>query len=258
MALITFLSDFGLTDHYVAAVKAKILSINPNLSVIDISHLIESCNLAQASFVLNAVYRDFPKGTIHMVAVASSIGPEDRFLALNLEGHNFVGNDNGFWGLISDTESKNVVDINSIKPINTNFPARDILAPNVAKLASGTSIQDLGKPVDAYKRMIGRSSRATKKQINGQVVHVDHYGNLITNIKQEDFDILSKDKGYSVKFGRESMNFIQNTYNTVDNGDAYLLFNSQGYLEIGISHGNASQLLGLLFDSPVIIQFEDQ
>ena len=257
MALITFLSDFGMTDHYVASVKAKILSINPSLTIIDVSHLIESCNLAQASFVLNAVYRDFPEGTIHMVAVASSIGPEDRFLALQLEGHYFMGNDNGFWGLISDSEATKVVDINSITPIQTNFPARDILAPSVAKLASGSSILDLGKPVAAYKRMIGRSSRATKKQINGQVVHVDHYGNLITNIKQEDFEILSMGKGYTIKFGRESMNYVQNSYNSVDNGDAFLLFNSLGYLEIGISHGNASQLLDLHFDSPVIVQFEE-
>jgi len=257
MALITFLSDFGLTDHYVAAVKAKILSVNPNLSIVDISHEIESCNLAQASFILNAVYRDFPEETIHLVAVASSRGPEDRFLALKIEGHYFIGNDNGFWGLISDSEATNVVDINSVKPVSSSFPARDILASNAARLASGTSILDLGKPVTAYKRMIGRLSRATRKKINGQVVHVDHYGNLITNIKLEDFEILSKGKGYTVKFGRESMHYIQNSYNSVDNGDAFLLFNTLGFLEIGISHGNASQLLGLHFDSPVIIQFEE-
>jgi len=257
MALITFLSDFGLTDHYVAAVKAKILSVNPNLTIVDLSHNIASCDLAQASFTLNSVFRDFPEGTIHIVAVASSTGPDDRFIALLLDGHYFIGNDNGLWGLISDSESNQVVDINSLKPIQSSFPARDILAPNAAKIASGTSLQDLGPSVNAYKRMIGRTSRATRKQINGHVIHIDHYGNLITNIKLEDFEILSKGKGYTVKFGRENMHYIQNTYNSVDNGDAFLLFNTLGYLEIGISHGNASQLLGLRFDSPVMIQFED-
>jgi len=257
MALITFLSDFGLTDHYVAAVKAKILSVNANLTIVDISHDVASCDLAQASFTLNSVFRDFPEGTVHLVAVASSTGPNDRFIALLIEGHYFVGNDNGLWGLISDSESSHVVDINSLQPVISTFPARDILAPHAAKIASGTSFTDLGPGVNAYKRMIGRTSRATRKQINGHVVHIDHYGNLITNIKLDDFEILSKGKGYTVKFGRESMSHIQNTYNSVDNGDAFLLFNALGFLEIGISHGNASQLLGLHFDSPVMIEFEE-
>ncbi len=257
MALITFLSDFGTKDHYVAAVKAKILSLNPNLKIIDISHDIESCNLAQASFTLNAVFRDFPEATIHIVAVNSSSGPDDTFLALKLEGHYFLGNDNGFWGLLSDNEATHVVDINSINPKISSFPARDILAGVAAKLASGTTLHDLGKPVTEYKRMLGRISRATKKQINGHVVHIDHYGNLITNIQLSDFEILSKGKAYTVKFGRETAQYIHNSYNGVDSGDAILLFNSLGFLEIGISHGNASKLLGLQFDSPVIINFEE-
>jgi len=257
MALITFLSDFGLKDHYSAAVKATILGINPNLRIIDISHTIEPCNLAQASFTLSAVFRDFPEGTVHLVAVNSSNGPNDNFLGLKIEGHYFLGNDNGFWGLISDQEAAQVVDINSITPLQSSFPAKDIMAPAAAKLASGSSLQDLGKGVESYRRMLGRSSRATKKQISGHVIHVDHYGNLVTSIKQEDFDILSKDRHFTVKFGRETMNKIQGSYNGVENGDAFLLFNSSGLLEIGINNGNAKQLLGLGFDSPVTIQFEE-
>ncbi len=256
MALITFLSDFGTTDHYVAAVKAKILGVNPNLQVIDISHDIESCNLAQASFTLNAVYRDFPEATVHLVAVNSSTGPDDAFLGLKLDGHYFLGNDNGLWGLLSTNEATQVVDINSVNPVISSFPARDILAGAAARLASGSILSDLGKPVTEYKRMLGRISRATKKQINGHVIHIDHYGNLITNILREDFEVLSKGKAFTIKFGRESIHYIQNSYNSVDSGDAVLLFNSLGLLEIGISHGNASKLLGLQFDSPVLIIFE--
>lgn len=257
MALITFLSDFGSTDHYVAAVKARILSVNAGLQVVDISHDIEPCNLAQASFVLKNIYRDFPEGTVHLIGVDSSNAPDDRFLALKIEEHYFVGNDNGLWGLISDEVASAVIDINSLKTVESSFPAKDILAPAAAKLASNTSIQDLGKPVGEYKRMLSRRPKATKQQITGHVVHVDHFGNLITNIPQDDFDILSKSKKFQIKFGREKMMKIHGGYQTVDNGDCFLLFNSMGLLEIGIHNGNAAQLLGLEYDSPVIISFED-
>ncbi len=257
MALITFLSDFGLKDHYVAAVKACILRINSGLQIVDISHEIAPCNLAQASFTLQAVFRDFPEGSVHLVAVNSSNGPDDKFLALKLEEHFFLGNDNGLWGLISENESSHVVDINSLKPQQTSFPAKDILAPAAAKLASGTSLFDLGKQIKTYKRMLDRIARATKKQISGHVIHIDNYGNLITNIRFEDFAILSKNKSYTVTFGREYTSNIQGSYNGVDSGDTFLLFNSSGLLEIGINNGHAGHLLGLGFDSPVIIQFEE-
>ena len=257
MALITFLSDFGLKDHYVAAVKACFLRINSGLQIVYISHEIAPCNLAQASFTLTSVFRDFPEGSVHLVAVNSSNGPDDKFLALKLEEHFFLGNDNGLWGLISKSESSHVVDINSLKPQQTSFPAKDILAPAAAKLASGTSLFDLGEQIKTYKRMLDRIDRATKKQISGHVIHIDNYGNLITNIRFEDFAILSKNKSYTVTFGREYTSYIQGSYNGVDSGDTFLLFNSSGLLEIGINNGHAGHLLGLGFDSPVIIHFEE-
>jgi len=258
MGLITFLSDLGTSDHYTAAVKAKILGFNPNLQIIDISHSIEPSNLAEASFTLAAVFKDFPEETVHLVAVDSSHRSNNRYLAMKLEGHYFIGNDNGLWGLISDKEASVAVDINSVNPVSSTFPAKDIMAPIAARLASGTSLQDLGKPVESYKRMLGRNSRATRQQISGHVIHVDHYGNLITNILKSDFDNLSGEKNYIVRFGREKSNRIQGSHNGVEHGDCFLLFNNNGLLEIGINNGNASQLLGLAFDSPVVIQFNEQ
>jgi len=257
MALITFLSDFGVIDHYVAAVKAKILSVNSGLQIIDISHNIEPNNLAHASFVLKNVFKDFPKGTVHMVGVNTPNFPGPEYLALKIEEHYFVGADNGLWGLLSDKAASQVVNINSLKPVNSTFPARDIMAPAVAKLASGTSIHDLGKPVEDYYRMLARLTKATKKQILGHVIHIDHYGNLITNIQQKDFDFLSKGKKLKVIFGRESMNKIHGSFTSVENGDCFLLFNSMGLLEIGINNGHAGQLLGLEFDRLIVINFED-
>ncbi len=257
MALITFLSDFGSTDHYVAAIKAKILSIDASLKIVDISHDIEPCNLAQASFVLKNVFRDFPPGSVHLMGVNSSNTPADIFLALKIEEHYFVGNDNGFWGLISEEDANEVVKLKTESDSVGSFPARDILAPAAAQLANNTPLNKLGEPFQDYQRMLSRKPKATKQQISGHIIHVDHFGNLITNIPESDFNILSKGKKYNLKFGRENMNRIHGSYKAVDNGDCFILFNSIGLLEIGINNGNASQLLGLDFDSPVIISFED-
>lgn len=257
MAIITFLSDFGESDHYVAAVKAKILSINPGISIVDISHQIATCDIAHAAYVLKAVFREFPKGTVHLVAVNTAGQPGDKYIAIELEGHFFIGTDNGLFGLISDQEARFKVDINSINPVKTSFPAKQVFAPAAAKLASGKALQDLGSPLAEYKRMLGRHLKANKKQIVGNVIRVDHYGNLITNIDKTTFDILSKEKGYNITFGRESSRRIVDNVNGADAGDVFIIFNDQGYMELGINQGIASELLGLDYDSPVIINFDE-
>lgn len=257
MAIITFLSDFGESDHYVAAVKAKILSINPGVPVIDICHTIKTCDIAHAAYVLKAVYRDFPKGSVHLVAVNTSGQAGDKYIAIELDGYYFIGTDNGLFGLISDHEARFKVDINSITPIKTTFPAKQVFAPAAAKLASGHSLQDLGRPLQEYKRMLPRHLKANKKQIVGNVIRVDHYGNLITNIDKTTFDILSREKSFNISFGRESSRRIHESMNNADAGDIFAVFNDQGYLELGINQGIASELLGLEYDSPVIINFEE-
>lgn len=257
MAIITFLSDFGESDHYVAAVKAKILSINSGIQIVDLSHQIASCDIAHAAYVLKAIFRDFPERTVHLVAVHSAGQPDDKYIAIELEGHYFVGTDNGLFGLISDREARVKVDINSINPIATTFPEKQVFAPAAAKLASGTALQDLGTPLNDYKRMLGRHLKANKKQIVGNVVRVDNYGNLITNIDKATFDILSKNKGYTITFGRENSRRVQSNVNQVDAGDIFIIFNDQGLMEIGINQGLASELLGLDYDSPVTINFDE-
>lgn len=257
MALVTLLSDAGESDHYVAAIKAKILSTNPGLTVVDISHHIEPCNIAHGAYVLKSVFRDFPKGTVHLIAVHSTGEPDSPFVALQLEDHYFVGIDNGLLGLISDKAHQNLVELNSINTISSTFPERDILAPAAAKLASGVTISSLGKTLEDFRKLVNRHVKATKRQILGHVIRVDRYGNLITNIQKSDFDILSKDKVYTVQFGGEKFRKIHTAYHQAEQGDCFLLFNSAGLLEIGIYKGNASELLGLGYDSPVNVLFEE-
>jgi hypothetical protein len=257
MAIVTLLTDSGETDHYAAAIKAKILSINPGLTIIDISHKILPCDIAHGAFVLKSVFSDFPKGTVHLVAVDSTGNPETSSIAIQLEDHFFVGADNGLFGLISDKTQQVAVDINSVNPTFSTFPEKDIFAIAAAKLASGVAITSLGKPMASFKKMIGRSVKATRKIIAGHVVRVDNFGNLITNISKTDFDILSKDKTYTVQFAREKSRKINTAYYQADQGDCFLVFNSLGLLEIGIYKGRANELLGMELDSSVNITFDE-
>lgn len=258
MALITFTSDFGYSDHYVATVKAKILSFNANLQIIDISHDIERFNLAHGSHVVGKVFKEFPAGTVHIVAINSNSNLADGHLAIKLEDHFFVGSDNGFFGLISDKEPSHMVTLQTDNHQFTPFAARDIFAKAAVQLATGKKIQSLGKPCTSIKRMLRRQIKATKSQISGNVTRVDHYGNLITNIDKEVFDTLNKTNRFSVAFGREQTNRILEGYDKTEDGDCFVIFNSSGQLEIGINKGNAAELLGLGYDSQISITFHPE
>ncbi len=258
MAIITFMSDFGMSDHYVAAVKAKILSINPGLRILDISHDIEPFNLAHAAFVLRSVFRDFPKGTIHLVSINAHTERNDRFLTTKLDDHIFVLPDNGLLSLISEQEPSLIAELFNTIDKHSSFPSRHVMAKAAAMLASGSAINDVGAYTKDYVRRIDRKFRATKKQISGNIIKVDHYGNLITNIEEEVFNILRKERKFFVQFGREKAIKINLSYGEAEDGDCFVIFNDLGLLEIGINNGNANELLGLGYDQPISIIFEDE
>ncbi len=253
MPLITFLSDYGCRDHYVAAVKAKIYSLDATLPVIDITHHIEHFNVAHGSFVLKSVFRDFPENTVHIVAVNSAGQRGEPYLALRMENHFFVATDNGLLGLLSEQEPEEIVKLPSTP---TTFLARDIFVPAAVSIARGAALATLGEPTTKFKKMLPRQLKATKTQISGNVVQVDNYGNLITNIDKQTFDHLNHNNNFRIVFGRESSASVCRSYRDADSGDCFLLFNSLGLLEIGIHNGNACELLGLDFDSPVHVHFD--
>lgn len=257
MAIITFMSDFGHRDHYVAAVKAKIWSINPSVNIVDITHSIEHFNIPHAAFVLRSVFRDFPEGTVHLVSVNSPTKLKDKMIAVKMEGHYFVGADTGIFSLLSD-QTIEAVELKPEAGYLAVFPERSLLASVAVSLANGTSISDLGNPVDGVRRMLNRQLRITKDQIGGHVIHVDNYGNLITNISKEVFQKIGNQRSFVIHFGMETLDTIVNSYDSVDNGDCLAVFNGNGYLEIAISQGNAAGLLGLEYDSPVMIGFRDE
>ena len=254
MAIITLLTDFGEKDHYAAAVKGKILSLMPSAQLIDITHNTPLSDISAAAFTLRAVFRDFPRGTVHLVSIQQQLHHKpERMIAAQLEDHYFVLPDTGLLSLISDQDPSITVEIASEAK---TFAARDILAPATAKIADGENLADLGKPAGEVKRLMNRAVRATMKQISGHVIRVDGYGNLVTNIEQQAFSVISKKAtGFTIMFGRERQNRVHDDYTSVDAGEVFIIFNSLGLMEIGINQGNAEQLLGLTLDSPVMVNF---
>lgn len=255
MPTVTFLSDFGYRDHYVAAVKARILKDCPTATIVDISHGVGNGNIGEAGYLLKSVYNDFPKGTIHLVSVGAASHPNRRLIAAVVDGHYFVGGDNGFISLLSALPPEQVYLLPEVSTDLATFPSKYIMAPAVAELANGTSLSDLGDPTDNFEQKLFSPLRKTANEIHGQVIHVDGYGNLITNIDWKGFSDIGKGRAYTIRCGYERFSSTSQFYSSKDYGDCVLIFNSAGLLEVAINHGNASELLGMNYNSTVMIQF---
>ena len=256
MAAVTFMSDFGEEDHYVAAVKAGILSANPAQSIIDISHNIRRHDIGHAAYIIKQLYASFPPETVHLIAVDPVQRGFDSLVAVKLNDHFFVSHDSGIFSLIDKQRPSQAV---KLEQGASTFPARDFLANAATRLANGHSLEELGTPIAELQTRVDRQLKATKREIVGQVIHVDHYGNLVTNINKTDFDtianLLGGNPSYRIRFLRERFEQFHKKFNDVESGDCFVLFNAYGFLEIGINKGRACELLGLRMETPVLIEF---
>ncbi|MCB2377816.1 SAM-dependent chlorinase/fluorinase [Hymenobacter sp. BT635] len=252
MGLITFLSDFGYRDHYVAAVKARIMQLAPTQPVLDISHAVEPFNIAHALHVLDSVFRDFPKGTVHLIGVNDHGGAKGGWQAALFEDHYFVAANNGLLALLTDGKPEELVQIPAAA---TSSPTRDILTPAAVHLAQGGLLTDLGPIASDSYQLLNRQLRLQDNRITGHVIHVDHYGNLITNISRTAMEVIARGRPCTIHFARETVREVAPHFQAADPGDAVCIFNSQDRLCIGVNQGNAAELLGLYFDSQVDIRF---
>lgn len=258
MALLTFISDFGYEDHYVAAVKAAIYKVNPSVQIVDISHAIKSFDIEHGAFVLNSVFRDFPEGSVHFIGIDDSGHSERPCIAFKLEQHFFVSSDSGIIGLLSEKQPEYVIELPDIDQGSSTFLSKKILANIAAQIASGAEITSLGRFTKEYKSLMPRMGKASKKQIAGHVVTIDYYGNLVTNIKGEDYrniQRINNDAAFEIICGAERFRKIHVSYNDVSPGDCFAIFNDNDRLEVGINKGNASQLLGIKRGSMLVINF---
>ncbi|GAB3637207.1 SAM-dependent chlorinase/fluorinase [Hymenobacter arcticus] len=277
MGVLTLLTDFGYRDHYVAALRARLLHLAPALPVMDITHGVEPYNIAHAVHVLRAVFRDFPVGTTHLITV-SDYGASDAgavatpaWHAAEHEGHFFVAADNGLLPLLCDGVPAQLVRLEasapfvpaaatlpagSLQPVSLN-PTRDVLAPAAVRLALGHPLSALGPPVTDPYLLTNRQLRLQDNRITGHVAHVDHYGNLVTNISREAVEVVGRGRPATVHFGREVVRELRPHFAAAPPGEIVCTFNPQGCLCVAINQGHASELLGLYFDSQVDVRFAE-
>lgn len=253
MGLITLCTDFGSVDHYVPTIKARAFEIDPTIQIIDISHEVKPHDLPHAAFLINSSYPRFPSKTVHLVSVHSVL-PNRRWIAFERNEHFFVCPDNGLMGLINGKQTQLVELIQN--PADDSFPASNLPLEIAAKLAKN---HQLNAPVDVeyanVKQMLPLVPKLTRKLMRGHIIHVDVYGNLISNLPLEDYKILSKDKRIHLRIGKFTESRIFDNYDLVDGGDCIAFFNSIGLLQITITLGDASQLLGLGYGAPIQIEF---
>ena len=252
MAIISFISDFGLSDHYVSSVKASILKYNQNLKIIDISHNINKYDISHAANVFKNVFEEFSDESIHIISVKHD--NNDDIILFQLNGHFIITFNSGIIGLIESKENYNAILLEGNK--NPTFPEK-YMGEIAAKLASGLNYTTLGNPTNNIRKFLNKESSILKNQVIGYVLRIDDYGNLITNITLSDFNkVLSKNSGaFELNVGGEIINILSKAYKDVDTADIFALFNYNKVLEIGMNKGNASKLLGIREHASIKINF---
>ncbi|MCU0371283.1 MAG: SAM-dependent chlorinase/fluorinase [Bacteroidales bacterium] len=258
MPIITLTSDWGQRDYFLAAVKGKILSQLPTVSLIDISHGISPFNLKQASFIIRNSYPHYPQGTVHIISVLTEKTEKTAHLAVQYNGQFFIAADNGIFSLIFDHAPEKIVRISpehngSIKDI----PARDRFVASAVHLASGKPVEQLGEPVTQWKEQLHFLPVVSGDVIRGVVIYINQYENVITNITRDLVEKVGKGRKFVIEFRGESLPGINRSYQEVPIGEIISLFGSTGHLEIAINQGNAASLLGLDINDPVRVEFKN-
>lgn len=264
-AIITLLSDYGLVDPYTAAVKGTIYRDWPEARLCDISHQVAPGNLVEAAFILRNSFSNFPEGSVHLVMV-NEINRSKRWLAAEVAKHYFVLPDNGILPLLAPKQKPDEVRSLNFRREESLFPARDLMAPAATHLAKGGRASVLGPEIDDWRqsRMDRHTVNARGNEINGSVIYVDNYGNLITNIGRKLFESTAAGRDFEILLPRNhSLKQIAKTYTEASGGSIIALFNSAELLEIaavdarGRDYNGANSLLGLDFRATVTIKFHD-
>lgn len=263
MAIITLTTDLGIEDYYVSAVKGTILkAMNGEVTLVDITNKIKIFDIRNAAYTIKHSFENFPKGTIHIVGVDSGISTARQAILMEYKGHYFIGADNGLFSLIYDTAPSNLYELNL--DIDTNvltFPTRDIFAKAACHIARGGTPEFIGKRIEKIATFQKPIPQTQEYFIRGSVVHVDSYGNAITNISKKLFDEIGKKRNFTIGFRNYEVKDLSSTYSDVGDGMKLALFNTGGNLEIAINRGvegyggSASQLLGLKEDEIVTVTF---
>lgn len=254
MAIITLLSDMGTRDHYVAAVKGAILSQLPGAVIVDISHSIAPFNNLHAAFVLRNAWREFPRDTVHIIGVNPEADGKVPHVVVRHGGQYFIGADNGIFSLLFEGGPEEIFELTmKLDTDHLTFPTKNIFVKAACHLGRGGTVEVLGRKVGTVNEQRSVLPVVMNDTIKGEVVHIDHYGNVVTNITRALFTSVVKHREFRISFGRpmHDIKMLHKTYSDVAPGERVAFFGDSGFLEIAInkgvigSGGGAAQLLGL-------------
>ena len=256
MSIITLTTDFGTKDEYVGLMKGTILSINPSVIIVDITHQIDSQDIVQAAYSIYSAFSYFPAKTVHLIVVDPGVGTARNLLALETREQIFIAPDNGVLTLLFEEEDiTSLVCITNpnffLIEVSATFHGRDIIAPVGAHISRGIKLKKLGAEIglrdvihlDDIKACIRENG-----ELSGKIVAIDHFGNLISNInskKLTEFTQTNQKKEFRFHIGSHVIIGLSKTYASVPPKAPVALIGSRGYLEIAVNQGNA----GLFFNA---------
>ncbi|MEM1117516.1 MAG: SAM-dependent chlorinase/fluorinase [Bacteroidota bacterium] len=265
--IVTLTTDFGLRDGYVAAMKGRILAVAPEVRLVDVTHQIPAQDVMAAGFVLRQAAPHFPEGTVHLAVVDPGVGTSRRGIAAEIRlgeaRHVFVGPDNGLLPLLlGDAEPEAIAVLDRPEAWATDAPSatfhgRDIFGPVAAALAAGARLEDVGTEAADLTTLHWPLPRRDEEGIDGMVIHIDRFGNCVTNIRQADVEAFADGRAFKCYVGSAVIQRHVETYGLTAPGDPLTLFGSTGFFEVAVNGGNAAELLtvergasvNLLFDS---------
>lgn len=277
MSIITLTTDFGEKDHFAGAVKGAIYSEMEDVKIVDISHSVSPFHIAEAAYIIQNAYKSFPKGTIHIIGIDSELTPENKHIAVLMDGHYFICADNGIISLITqEIRPAKVVEINIHDRVLSDFPVLDVFVKVACHIARGGTLEVIGKEITEVKELKGLAPIVQEKQnqIIGNVIYIDNYGNVVTNVTKKLFETVGKGKPFVInarntKFKEvfsiysEAINFNLPPEKREEDGKRLAIWNASGYLELAVyksnpqTVGSASTLFGLQFRDTITISFEN-
>lgn len=254
--VVTLLTDFGTADYFAGAMKGAVLCVNPRAQVIDITHDIPAHDIEAGAFTLLAAYESFPAGTVHVAVVDPGVGSERRALLVAAREHLFVGPDNGLLSYVCEREQgARAFHLNEARffrrGVSATFHGRDVFAPVAGALAKGTRAEELGTVVTDYVRLAPLApQRSAPDELSGRVIHIDRFGNLITNISRADVEEMWVGDefagGACLALGGREVSAFRRTFadGAGTPGEVFAVWGSAGFLEVVAYCDSAARLLG--------------
>jgi hypothetical protein len=258
-AIITLTTDYGTDDHLVGTLKGVILKINPEVTIVDVTHHVTPFDLLDGALAIGAAYAYFPPKTVHVVIVDPGVGTERRPLLVSGQNQYFIAPDNGVLSLIYEREQNIVVrhanaEHYYLQPLSKTFHGRDVFAPVAAWLTKGWQTASMGDEIQDYKRLALPRPKAGAEGLKGLVLKIDSFGNLVTNFRAEDLPAdVQNGAALKLQVGTQAVSRLVDTFARGNASEPVAYFGSSGYLEVAINKGNASRALSVGRGAPVIL-----